>query len=540
MQKRVAKRHLDFKIFHSEYRWVLYFAILTMLLTTLPYIIGFRQQGAQWRFTGFVVGVDDGNSYIAKMFRGTSGDWLFRTPYTAYFQKGVLAYLPYILLGKLAVFPASIHNQLVLLFHLFRFLAGICMIFATYDFIGLFIGDVRLRRLGIFIASLGGGLGWLLLLFGSQQMGLEFYSPESFGFLTLFGLPHLAMARALLFWGLIIYLRKDQPPFLSGILWLVMGLFQPLYVPLVWVVVTAQLILWSVHNVWREINNDVQWSEWRHWVVRWAWTVGISAPIVIYTFLAFNRDAVLRQWTAQNLILSPQLWLYLAAYGLLIPFAVLGIKEAWVNWSARSALLAGWVAVFPFLVYAPYNLQRRLAEGFWVVLVILFLLALAMVNKRWLKLVGVVLILTLLPSAIFLYGAFMTVNHVMPPQYRPADEVAAFNYLKNLSDGEDVVLSSFQTGNPLPAWAPVFVVIGHGPESVFLSELRPRVTSFYKEGTGDEQRKELLSEFGVDYVFWGPHERLLGNWQPASADYLIPIFQEGDYFVFRVNPAELK
>jgi hypothetical protein len=115
-------------------RWVLGFALFVMFITTLPYLIGFAKQGQDWVYTGFVLGVEDGNSYIAKMLSGAEGAWLFRTPYTTYLQRGVMIFLPYILLGKLALGSAR-HEQLILIFHLFRIFAGILAILATHDFI---------------------------------------------------------------------------------------------------------------------------------------------------------------------------------------------------------------------------------------------------------------------------------------------------------------------------------------------------------------------------------------------------------------------
>jgi hypothetical protein len=92
--------------------------------------LAFQTQGEAWRFTGFVFAVEDGNSYIAKMLLGANGAWLFRTPYTADPQRGVLAFLPYLLLGKLAA-GEGIHEQLVALFHLFRILAIPAAVLAT-------------------------------------------------------------------------------------------------------------------------------------------------------------------------------------------------------------------------------------------------------------------------------------------------------------------------------------------------------------------------------------------------------------------------
>ena len=172
----------------AERRWVITFGMVVMLVTTIPYLIGYASQGDDWRFTGFVFGVEDGNSYIAKMLIGASGGWLFRTPYTTIFQRGVIAFLPYILLGKLAHGP-GMHDQLVALYHIFRLGAGLLMIFATYDFLALLCHSIHLRRFGLILATLGGGLGWVLFLTGYSQgssaLPLDFYSPETFGFLSL-------------------------------------------------------------------------------------------------------------------------------------------------------------------------------------------------------------------------------------------------------------------------------------------------------------------------------------------------------------------
>ena len=175
----------------GEWRWVVIFAAVVMLITSLPYIYAYTQQESNV-YTGFLLGVDDGNSYIAKMARGSSGDWLFTTPYTAYPQKVSLIYIPYLILGKLAA-PPALHEQLVVLFHIYRFVAGMCAIIASYFFITIFISTTSTRRLALILLTLGGGLGWVIILTGQTNwLGsppLEFFSPEAFGFLEIYGLP---------------------------------------------------------------------------------------------------------------------------------------------------------------------------------------------------------------------------------------------------------------------------------------------------------------------------------------------------------------
>ena len=190
---------------------------------------------------------------------------------------------------------------------------------------------------------------------------------------------------------------------------------------------------------------------------------------------------------------------------------------------------------FPLLVYAPYPLQRRLAEGFWVALIVLLFLYIENTKgglSRGFKLI----LLLVLPSTFILFaGSFLAAGNLEKPLFRPADEVDAFQYLQAHTDGEAVVLSTYETGNPMPAWAPVFVVIGHGPESVFLSELEPRVGAFYQAETPSTQRIQFLDEFDVDFVFWGPAERELGTWQPATESFLTLVFNNREVEIYQVT-----
>lgn len=525
--------------------WVWIFAVAVMLATTIPYLLGYAFEGDEWQFTGFVFGVEDGNSYTAKMLRGAHGDWLFRTPYTAQRQQGVLAFLPYLLLGKLTAPPGQ-HEQLVALFHLFRIGAGMLSILASYDFLTLFIENMRWRVWGVVLCALGGGLGWLLILLGKASwfgsLPLEMYSPETFGFLSLYGLPHLALARALLLWGLRAYLQPglsvwaDRPGLFSGALWLLMGLMQPLAVAVAWAIIGAHCGVLFIRCLWRFRRKEaVDWVGWRAWLRRAARIVGISAPILIYTVWAFNDDPILHQWTAQNLILSPHPLHYLIAYGLLIPFGILGVVHLLRERREVSWLLLAWSLALPFLVYAPYPLQRRLAEGYWIALVALAMVSYDRIERENLRVFRWVLGLAFPSALLLLFGGVNAVRNPGAPIFHPQAEVEAFVFFDEYADSDAVVLASYETGNTLPAWAPVFVLIGHGPESVGLAELTPRVERFYRADTPSEERLGLIAEFGIDYVFWGPHERELGDWDPRQEEFLESVFSNGMITVFAVS-----
>ncbi len=546
-----------------------------MAVTTIPYLIGYASQGDEWQFTGFVFGVTDGNSYIAKMLSGANGDWLFRTPYTPYPQQGVLAFLPYLLLGKISAPPGQ-HLQLVSLFHIFRYSAGVLAILATYDFLSIFLKSTSVRRWGLAIAILGGGLGWVLVLIGRASvqgsLPLDFYSPESFGFLAIYGLPHLSLARASLLWSFCILLPgvpyegptssfpgfnkvghfaswlvfRDTPQdrrraILAGLTWLLMGLAQPLNVVVAWVIAGSFLGFQGLRfQFFAGKLSKPAWEDWFEFFRRVFWAMVISAPLVGYTMVAFSLDPFLRNWTAQNLILSPTPIHYLLAYALLIPLVGTGIvaisrRGGWHDWFPIV-----WVALLPFLAYAPYNLQRRLPEGIWVALVVLAMIGVeSWMEKPSLRARRIGLgwtSLCFITTILLFVGGINAARYMAEPLFRTADQVRAFEMLAEAGEKGEIVLSSFETGNALPAWVPMRVVIGHGPESIQLETLKPQVEKFYHLDTSDDERLDLLDTFGVAYVFWGPAERNLGGWYPGRARYLELIGEAGEYQVYRYLP----
>lgn len=526
------------------------FAVAVMAITLVPYVLGYLVEGDEWRFTGFVLSVDDGNAFIGKMLSGKVGEWLFRTPYTAVPQRGFAIFLPYLLLGKLASSTGT-HEQLVALYHVFRFGAGVLAILATYDFLSCFIERVAYRRWGTVLVALGGGLGWLLSLLNRQawlgSLPLEFYSPESFGFLSLYVYPHYALARAGLLWGLVAYLRGvdrlNKPGSIPaqglgiGLVWLLTGLAQPLTGMVVGAVVGIHVLTLTMWQTWLSVRHEpTHWPRLGRLVMLAAWAGLVAAPFVAYNLVAPQVDPFLKAWTQQSYFGSPHPLHYILAYGLILPVAVVGGWRLWQRGDWAAKLPVAWCLALPVLAYAPIGIQRRLPEGIWAAFVILGIKALeqlpALQQRRW----GAILCLTGLSTLMLVMGGMLYAAYPAEPLFRPAQEVAAFNSLAGQTRRSAVVLSAYETGNALPAWAPVFVVIGHGPETVGFTDLLTRVQAFYQAGMPDSTRRSFLQEFRVNYVFWGPHERALGGWNPGTADFLTPVYQAGDYMIFAVNP----
>ena len=538
----------------KERRWVLWFGLIVMVITSLPYLAGYLRQGDAWQFTGFVFGIEDGNSYIGKMLSGAYGAWLFRTPYTTALQNGVVAFIPYLLLGKLAS-GSGMHEQLLALFHIFRIFGGILAILATYDFLALFLVSIKLRRLGLALCVFAGGLGWIAVLLGSKTLPLEYYSPETFGFLSIFGIPHLALARATFLWALVIYLRfvsKADPRWWRqslwlGLLWLATGIAQPITALVLGLVIGLHCFATGLWQVTFRRNDVYGLKRWRAIVIMVAVACILPAPFLLYNAISFSSDPFLRAWTLQNIIRSPEPFQYLIAYGLVLPLAIAGVLQLLRLDAWMGLFFAAWVLALPMLAYAPFNLQRRLLEGSWVALVTLALVAIEGWRSRSstgtsllsLKHIDRILWFFLLafPSTLVLIsGALLASWRPSIPLFRQKSEIQAFEYLKQSASPGDVVLASFDVSNALPAWAPLRVVVGHGPESVGLAELRPIVGAFYSSTTSDAERIQFLKEQQVRFVYCGPLERKLGDWDPGKAPYLEKVYEAGGIQIYQSCP----
>ncbi len=545
-----------------EWRFVVVVGCVALLVASVPYGLGVLLATHERIFGGFVYALEDCYSYLAKMRQGAEGAWLFHIAYTAEPHIGTLFFPFHLLLGKVAALlpGGDLTARMVWVYHLARWVCGLGLLLTVYRFIAEFTASVMVRRLAWLMVTFGGGLGWLLVALGQPgwlgSQPLDFILPEGFTFLVLYAFPHIALARALLLWGFLSLLRSCSPDnaftphasrltphvsritphvsriphsVLAGAAWLLMGLVVPFYVLVAWAVLGAAWLVLCLRR------GRVLWEA----ALRAVPSVLISAPVVAYSAWAFSKP-VYDVWSAQNLILSPHPLHYLAAYGIPLVLAAFALRDAWRAERPVWWALA-WVGVVPLLVYLPFNLQRRLVEGVQVPLSLLAAMGLAKISEATGRrtarglVIGTVVLLLSLTNVLLVTGNCLALRGLPAPIYRDAGEVAALDWLHEEAGPTDVVLSSYETGNYLPArvWARSF--LGHGPETVYFVEKKVLVARFFDEGTSDRWRYEMLTYYGVDYVFWGPAERALGNFDPYRATYYLwPVYEANGYAIFRV------
>jgi hypothetical protein len=515
----------------AELRWVLIASLIVLVFASLPTVYGWMLGDADHVFTGFVYNTEDGNSYIAKMRLGARGEWLFHLFYTAEPHDPAFVYSFYLLLGKLG---AGLGLSMVLTYHIARVLLGLCLLLTVYFFVARFTSDLVTRRLAWGLVAVGSGLGWVLTLLGLTHwlgnLPLDYYVPEAYLFLVLYNLPHLALAESLLLWVLLWALRAFGG---GGLRWcgyaaaavFVMSWIAPFYAGVLAAALGAYLLGLLVRRrrfPWRETGLTA--------------LIGLGALLpVAYNAWVFAVNPAFATWAEQNLILSPHPAHYLLGFALLLVPAVWGAIKVIRDGDERWLLPVAWILAVPILLYLPFNLQRRMIAAVQVPLALLAAVGLvAWVRARRWILVAFVAVASL-SNLLLVLGNLGPIQQRTTPIFRPGNEVAALEWLDAHSQPGEVVLASFEVGNVIPARTDLRVFAGHGPETLHNAEKLAALQRFFDPDTDDAWRQSLLGDYDLDYVFYGPDERELGGWDPATAVYLTPIHESREYAIYGVS-----
>jgi uncharacterized membrane protein len=367
---------------------------------------------------------------------------------------------------------------------------------------------------------------------------------------VLLGLPHLALAQALLLWAMLLLLwawerQQWRYTLLAGFSLLAMATIAAFYVVIVAVVMGGGALL----RLWRRPQGaTAQRSSWRLELGMVGVVLLMAMPMVLYNAYVFTTNPIFRLWAVQNRILSPPPLHYLLAFAPLIALAVVGGRQEWRQDASRSLVLIGWCLAIPLLVYLPFNLQRRLvlgaqlplsilaASGWWRLYLRRYRGAApdtVRVSPAWrMGSIGLVLLFSL-SNLMILGGAFLTLSRPAPPLFHPGKMIEAADWLGQHVAEDEVVLAAYETGNYLPTRMGGRVFVGHGPETVNADQKRALVEQFFSTGS-DDFRRRLWRDYGITYLFYGPAEQALGNFSPAGAPYLAEVYNNGSVSIYRL------
>jgi hypothetical protein len=529
-----------------EWRRILPVVTLLIAAGSLPYLIAWLATPADAHFTGLIFNPQDGGSYLAKMRQGYDGSWLFHLVYTPEPHTGAYIYLYYLALGHLARWLGL---SLPSTYHVARLLGGIAMLVAIYRLaFRVTAGDrtcaeqshlAPQRSAMVWLVSMGGGLGWLLMPLG--VMTPDLWVIEAFPWYALLANAHFPVAIALMATAAASALALVSEGGEGAAAWrhglgmsfavVALGLVQPFGLLPVFGGAGSLLLARSI---------KARSVPWRAGV--WVAGAGLLAlPYPIYMQWAIRSDPILAAWNAQNATPSPPLWQWLLSYGFLTVLAAGGAWLAIRRGSDGDWLLVGWLGIALIGMYLPIVLQRRLSLGLGVPVGMLaavgwWHMVRPKLAARSRGSVFGLLVAFSSVSMLFLVLAAVTVrSSVSQWSYLMAGERPAMMWLRDAGQSGDVVLCAPETGLLVPAWAGQRVVYGHPFETVDAEVRRREVTAYWSGDMDAGERESFLRRNNVGLILVGPRELALGDWAPDRAGAEVEaVFATADVHVYRL------
>ncbi len=541
--------------------WELTFPIalgaLLLLLTSLPYVFGYLSSPPDRQFMGLTYTTHDYAQYMS-WARESAGGLFAENKLTPEQSPPSFFNLYWWAFGRA---QHQLGLSFVQLNHVSRLVWGGLFVAVAYWFCSVILADRNRRRFALALTCLASGFGWLLIV--AKQFSGELASPmlvyTSPGntFFSVMVLPHHAFAAAIHV-ALLVLVLQGYPrgclrrAGLAGLLGLLLGLVHAYDLVSAWAVVATFAILTILRDGAR--GRRVLWL---------AAFFGLSAPAPLYWLYLTATSPEWQQVLAQfrNLgVFTPDPLQLVVLLGATLILAALTFR-GFVPLAERrddELFLAGWFVVNLLIIYLPVNFQVMMLNGFQVALAVLATRGLfdhvlpwlrpraAAVQGRsfgirWLEprlsiVVPALFLALVVPTNVYLLSwRFVDLGRHQYPDYLHRDDVAALHWLAERAAPDDVVLSSMVVGHYVPGWTGAHAFLAHGAGTLQFYEKRSMVERFFAAATPEDERQETLRRFRVSYVFHGPAERSLGQFQPDGVAYLEPSYVAPSTTVYRVH-----
>jgi hypothetical protein len=426
---------------------------------------------------------------------------------------------------------------------------------ALYKIIDLLsASSQRGKKICVIFSLIISGLGvfaWPLVALENWQpemrnVPLDLWAYEANNFMVLRYYPHVLLSVALII--LVFYffyqaLEKNSYRLAcgTGILALILFSFHPFQVPLIYAVPLVYLVVLSIKN------KKIEFSGLKKYLL----LVLISLPSVIYYLytLAINENLQLKAMQNDNLM--PNLFVLVFSLGLGLFFALYYIYYIFKNkkFTQANIFLLVWFFTTLFIVYLPFNFQRRMLAGFMVPLAILAYSALELIYgkiKDLNRLAKIFLIVSLvfllsftnlftyIQDFRFLRAAFDNKAEHNNLVYVDGDVKNALAWYKKTALANDIILSSNSNGNLIPGLTGQKVFLGHPVETVGWPEKMQDVKSFFSGYYSQTEEIDFLQASKITYIFYTDLEKQLGSFDPALKPYLQEVFTNAQVNIYKV------
>ena len=549
------------KINSQEWKFVGLIWLILVFLTFTPAIVGVITTPSGSIFLGRQgINGEDLPFYYAQIEQVKEGHFLFKNLFTSEPHPRFMFDPFWLGVGLLAkIFSLSSF----LAFQLSKFLLIPIFLIVSYYLVAFFFREEIKRKIcfiflifasglgAFYLEGLAGDSGALNILFdhrGLPILPIDLWEVSASSFFSIYSPPHLLASLTLIVLIFLLSLLAFENYKLiyslaAGFSALFLFQFHPYHLPTIFGVLGVFLLFCFFKD------KKLNFNYLKHYFI----LLLFSLPPVIYYFWTLQNFWVRKAHFLQNITLTPSLLMVLLGYGFLIPFTLIGIfyilKKKEKN--KKDIFLLSWVFTQSLLIYSPLPFQRRLTEGLQIALAILTVFGLFYL-KDWLKekpifqkyfkevfsnkifLIYLFFILFFLSNFTIIANDLSLYLKNYDGMYLKKEAQEAMFWIRENTEEESIILSSLETGNLIPAFSLRQVYLGHLHGTAQAKEKLAQLERFFQEGN-DDRKLAFFKENKIDYLFFGPEERKLVQFNPEEKNYLEKVFSNNEVTIYKIN-----
>jgi hypothetical protein len=535
----------------AEYRFVLAVTAGLLLVTSIPTIFAYLSTPPGKWFSGIVYNVHDTAQYFSWMRE--SGHSLFiENKLTSEPNDPIFLNLHWWIPGRAA---AVLGLSLVQVYHLYRLISIPLLTVTLYSFSAVLFQDLTRRRFAFLLAVFTSGLGWFWVVVkqftGELLYPTDVYTTPGNSFYVMMVSPPQAFATAVTLLVLMLALLailKNSFTFAlaAGLTALFLGMGHIYDLVTVWAVL-------GVFGLFLVLRDG--WS-WKRFLALFS-VVLISAPSALYWgWVSSSANPMWQQALAQydNLeVFTPPPPHLIILLGLTFVVALLGytgivpLKKQ----TDGDLFIKVWFGITLLLIYLPFHFRIMLLTGYQLPLAVMATWVIYDRIMPWLaerqdawgrvrlasisRWVPLLFLLAVLPTNLYLFAwRLVDLNRHTYPYYLHTSELAAFQWIEDNGRADDVVLSSFDIGHYLPGFTGSRAFLANAVMTMDFFYKHDAVSAFYGDRMSDDERLQLLQRYNVRYIFHGPAERRLGNYDPEQSSLFTQVFSSAETSVYEV------
>lgn len=537
----------------AEWRFVTVTIIFVLALTSLPYVYGYVTAPPEKQFMGIMLDVPDHGQYFSWM-RELTHAHLSANKLTPEPNQPIFFNLLWWGLGRLGWWLGLSYPAM---FQLLRLVGGTLFLLLAYRLCAWFLPNRLMRRTAFLVIVLTSGFGWFLIILkyvwglADPPFPLLVYIAEGNTFLGILGYPHF-IAAALYVFVFDLILRgqvKGQLRYAvaAGLVALFFGWQHAYDLVLVYGILGGYGLLMLLRD--RRLPL---------YLIKSGLIVGlISCSPALYSVLLTKFDPIWEEVLAQfanagvytpNLL---QLPILLGLAFLLALFTIIRDNPLRLrNHPNNQLFLLAWFLSNFLLIYIPTDYQIHMLNGWQIPIAILATQGLFNYIAPWVEKVvksnpalsaksiqrglALGLIIAILPTNLYLFTwRFVELARHDYPYYLHKDEVSALAWLEANSQPSEVALSSLTVGQYLPALTGMHAFLAHWAQTLDFFGKSAMVDEFFDQETSEARRQQILQQHHIDYVFYGPAERLLGGYNPGQSPLFVEVFTSPSTQIYR-------